>query len=764
MSGSTLLTGAPGVYSQEYDLSGSIVPGDSTIVAFAFPCKRGPIGPVTVTSPDQFIENYDISPDWGLGPQSILRILKKNSPVNMRLRRVVSADAQNSGVTITNDVAGSNAISSYALSNANGARYNTFSYAQQHVNLAYSAAFVASNSITVTISDGTTTATTTAVVFNTDSDNTLQLVCDKINSEIFGNTLNFSNLNQGWARVIKNNNSTSDDRIIAMVMPEGFVATTVSSAVTLGSSQATATASFGANLLNFYAENPGGWSKNYGIAFSDFNIGVNQRRKLTFSAALVTGNSVMLKFNVLNVGRVNVGPISFTTNSDATMAAIATAIKSALGGTSDAFVTQVSGTTTDDREITIVAPNDGPGVLTVVEAIVTGGASQATITNTEILAGISADDTFKVKVYSRANVNVPIETHLVSLKNQLDGFGKQQFIEDVINDSALKSKYIRVKFNTANASGTLLANLANNVIYWLDGGSDGSYPSNSAIVTAWDDFADPEEIRFQLAFSGGYNSLQVQQKIASLVTARKDGYACLDVPSEYQATGQNAADWRNTILNVDSRYVGAFLPDVKYIDPYTDRLVYIPPSAVAIQKLIWVDKNYTIYDAAAGLKRGLVDDIIGVRYKYKSGDLGIIENAGLNPIKQFNSGAGIALFGENTLQKLASLLSSQTVSRFMTFLQQAIIDTLQYDVFDNPTEQTYFLIRQRVEKFLKVYKDAGGLSNFKVIINAGNNTAPFRDAGQMNIDVYFWLVRPAKRILLRTYATPSSISFEEIVG
>jgi hypothetical protein len=92
---------------------------------------------------------------------------------------------------------------------------------------------------------------------------------------------------------------------------------------------------------------------------------------LTMSAALVTSNSV-----AGNINGTALTATIFATDSDTTLAAIATKI-AAVAGVQSATVTSVGGTASDDRTIVIV-PTDPVNGVSVDSFVTTLGASQNT--------------------------------------------------------------------------------------------------------------------------------------------------------------------------------------------------------------------------------------------------------------------------------------------------------------------------------------------------------------------------------------------------
>mgnify|MGYP000968235237 FL=1 len=99
-------------------------------------------------------------------------------------------------------------------------------------------------------------------------------------------------------------------------------------------------------------------------------------KTLTFSAALVTSNQVDMTIN-----GTPITPVTFATDSDTTMAAVATAIKAVTTYVEDAFVVTLTGGSSNDRVIVVLPKTT---TLSITGLAVTLGASQATITQANI--------------------------------------------------------------------------------------------------------------------------------------------------------------------------------------------------------------------------------------------------------------------------------------------------------------------------------------------------------------------------------------------
>lgn len=360
------------------------------------------------------------------------------------------------------------------------------------------------------------------------------------------------------------------------------------------------------------------------------------------------------------------------------------------------------------------------------------------------------DGYFYLEVYTK-NAALPVEKFRCHLDLIVDGFGVQLNVEHQINR---KSSYIRVVqnheqadfinnprmqlINTFDAGGN-----ANATGIALTGGTDGARPTESDLINAWDLYADKEVVDINMLLNAGFTSPAFQMRMDELCRDRMDCVAILDVPSDSQKV-QDAIAYRRLDLHLDSSYSALYSSDLYVGDKYNDIRLYLPPSGFVGACYARTDRDYELWFAPAGMIRGDLD-VAGVRQVYDQGKRDALYESQVNAIRVIE-GAGIKIWGADTLQIVASALSNMSVRRLMIFIEKSMENVLLYSVFD-PNDQ---LLRSRLEsvssRFLKQIKDARGLYDFKVVCDESNNKPESIANGDLNIDFWVDPVLPAKRI------------------
>ncbi len=385
-----------------------------------------------------------------------------------------------------------------------------------------------------------------------------------------------------------------------------------------------------------------------------------------------------------------------------------------------------------DRAFTVMAEN--PGIW--------GNNLKISIDNVDATAF-----TFEIVVIQTVDgVDVELERHLVSRRQQLDGFGRQQYLEEVINGNSI---YIRVFDNIAVADN-ILPNEFSEIS--LAGGDNGSAVSNADVIEGWDLYSNVQDVQIDLLINGGYVSsmdASVQSKIRSLCESRDDCFGILDAPydelSMFPTT--DLTDWRLNTQNFNSSYVALYAPWCEVYDSYNDkRNLPIPPSGFVAQVFARRSQNTEAWYPPAGWNDGIIDSgalpFTKLTHRYTDGQQDVIYSNGVNYLLT-EPGTGTAVFGDKTQQTKASALDRVNVRRLLNVLKRAHKQFLKFKLFELNTA----FLRNEITAVLTDYLNAvvarQGLVDFRVYCNDENNTPLVIDNNQLNVDIY---IQPTKSI------------------
>jgi hypothetical protein len=380
----------------------------------------------------------------------------------------------------------------------------------------------------------------------------------------------------------------------------------------------------------------------------------------------------------------------------------------------------------------------------------------------------ATDSTFEVVVFETVDgTDVELQRFLVSRKSQLDGFGRQQYLEDVINGNNI---YIRVYDNLSVADTVLpQAFSATN----LAGGDDGSAITSGEIIEGWDLYSNKQDVTVDLLINAGYVSsadFTVQTKIKSLCESRDDCFGILDAPYDELAMSPTTdlTDWRRNTQNFNSSHVALYAPWCEVYDSFNDsRNFPIPPSGFVAQVFSRRANNTEAWFPPAGFNDGLVDSgslpFTRLTHRYTEGQQDVIYSNGVNFLLT-EPGTGTAVFGDKTQQTKASALDRINVRRLLNVLKRAMRAFLKFKLFELNTEFTRSEITQTLTDFLNGIVARQGLTDFRVVCNDVNNTPSVIDNYQLNVDIYIQPTRSINFIKNEFVITRTGVDFDQIIN
>lgn len=368
-------------------------------------------------------------------------------------------------------------------------------------------------------------------------------------------------------------------------------------------------------------------------------------------------------------------------------------------------------------------------------------------------------DEFTLEVYDSlvSTVN-PVESFACAMLPRVDGMGRQLEVEQAVNPF---SEYIQVKSNAVVFPSGTIPVIYTTAKVALAAGVSGSAVTSSDINTGWDEFADPEKTDVRILINAGYAIPSVQLKMDEIASERGDCVAVLDVPQSAQ-TAQQAIDYRNINLNLNSNRSALYTPDLLIEDQYNGRTLFVPPSGHIAGVYAKTDRVAYPWFAVAGLNRGLLR-VLGLRYMYDRGERDSLWRAQVNYIRNFQ-GLGRAVWEQRTLQAIQSGFSFVSVRRLMDFLALTIKRAMYAKEFEPNDDVLRREIRILIERFLTTVQQARGINQFLVICDTRNNPGFVTAQGQLNVDVFIEPTLPAEKIRVRMNLTQQGVNFTELLA
>ena len=406
-----------------------------------------------------------------------------------------------------------------------------------------------------------------------------------------------------------------------------------------------------------------------------------------------------------------------------------------------------------DRLFTVAAEN--PGIW--------GNALNIAVENVD-----ATDSTFEIVVSETVDgANIELQRFLVSRQHQLDGFGRQQYLEDVINGNNI---YIRVYDNIAQLETELPQEFTSTN---MAGGDDGSAISNGEIIEGWDLYSNLQDVQVDILINAGFVSsadTSVQSKIKSLCESRDDCFGILDAPFDeldmFPTT--DLTDWRNNTQNFNSSYVALYAPWCEVYDSFNDaRNFPIPPSGFVAQVFARRATNTEAWFPPAGFNDGIIDSgslpFTQLTNRYTDGQQYVIYRDGVNYLLT-EPGTGTAVFGDKTQQTKASALDRINVRRLINILKRSMRSFLKFQLFELNTPFIRSQITQVLTDYLNGIVARQGLTDFRVVCNDVNNTPTVIDNNQLNVDIYIQPTRSINFIKNEFVITRTGADFNQIIN
>jgi phage tail sheath protein FI len=387
-----------------------------------------------------------------------------------------------------------------------------------------------------------------------------------------------------------------------------------------------------------------------------------------------------------------------------------------------------------------------------------GNSISIIIANTNI-----TKNTFDIQVWytnPTTSVTTMVEKYTVSRLHQLDGFGKQQFLESVINGY---SSYIVVY---DNGDGTTTLPKTNSSAISLGGGSNGTAATDAEVAAAWTaNFSNPDDVDVRILINGGYSGVATQLAMKTIAEARTDCFAIWDIPYANVASTTTMTNWESGTQNFNTTYGAVYGPWIKDADNYNGVLVELPPSGYVAGAYAYNDSVGQVWDAPAGTTRGQLPVIgcAGMSTSYpnsilQQADRDVLVASQINPIQNFR-GQGIVLFEQKTQATTLSDLSSINVRRSLIVIEKALSISLRSFLFERNNDTTRLRVRSTIEEYLSRLAALGAFDQtfdkgYSVICDTTNNSPAQIQNLELHVDIYIKPILAVEKLYATAILTP----------
>ena len=335
--------------------------------------------------------------------------------------------------------------------------------------------------------------------------------------------------------------------------------------------------------------------------------------------------------------------------------------------------------------------------------------------------------------------------------------GSSNYFKEVINRA---SNWVRINSHA-------LADSAGNIS--LVGGLDGSTAGTDDLFRAFDQFEDKDTIELDfliapMSLASGTNATVVNDLIAT-AASRKD---CVVVasPAKNSIVG-NATPTASAVTDLDavtfSSYAVCDNNYLKVYDKFNDKFIHIPAASSTAGIMAASDANAAPWFSPAGPRRGAYLGVTSLAYTPPKSERDTLYKASINPIANL-PGQGVLLFGDKTHMNRPSAFDRINVRRLFNVIERAIALAARNTLFELNDEFTRAEFVNIVEPFLREVKGRRGITDFRVVCDATNNTAAVIDRNEFVANVFIKPARSINYITLNFVAVRSGVDFEEVAG
>jgi len=214
------------------------------------------------------------------------------------------------------------------------------------------------------------------------------------------------------------------------------------------------------------------------------------------------------------------------------------------------------------------------------------------------------------------------------------------------------------------------------------------------------------------------------------------------------------------VNSLDSNYTSTYFPWVRITDQSKNLPIWVPPSVVVPGALSFNDAIAAPWYAPAGLNRGGLSGVTGTYENLTQSDRDDLYEARINPIANFPN-EGIVIWGQKTLQARPSALDRVNVRRLLITVKKFIASATRYLVFEQNTTATRNKFLNIANPYLESVRSQQGLSAFRVVMDASNNTPDLIDQNILYGQIFLQPTRTAEFIILDFNIQATGATFPE---
>tara|TARA_R110002110_G_scaffold40699_1_gene129965 strand:+ start:3391 stop:6336 length:2946 start_codon:yes stop_codon:yes gene_type:complete len=289
---------------------------------------------------------------------------------------------------------------------------------------------------------------------------------------------------------------------------------------------------------------------------------------------------------------------------------------------------------------------------------------------------------------------------------------------------------------------------------------------------------DPEVVEFNLLTVPGITNTRVTDLVLETCADRADSLGIVDIENVFTPSTENTTSYESNLGSVDSAvssiqtrdinnsYGCTYYPWVQIKDTRNSRLVWVPPSVVALGTFGSSEAKSELWFAPAGFTRGGLSvgsaglPVVQVSERLTSDNRDNLYLNNVNPIAKFPT-EGIVIFGQKTLQQTQSALDRINVRRLMIYIKKEVSRIAATILFDQNVPVTWMRFTSQVNPLLETIKTRFGITDFKVVLDETTTTPDLIDRNIMYAKIFIKPARAIEFIAIDFVITRTGASFDD---
>ena len=216
------------------------------------------------------------------------------------------------------------------------------------------------------------------------------------------------------------------------------------------------------------------------------------------------------------------------------------------------------------------------------------------------------------------------------------------------------------------------------------------------------------------------------------------------------------------LTGINSSYAAMYSDWFRMTDEFTGVNFWIPESVKVGGVYVYNDRVANIWDAPAGLNRGVVNGVNDISFNPGPKDADQLYLKSFNYAKQYPA-EGYIVEGQKTTQVKPSAFDRVNVRRLFLRLERLVYQQARWFCYE---PNNLFTRRRLVDTITPIFNDTkngGGIYDYMIVCDSTNNTSTVIDNNELKVAILIKPVRTAEFLIVDFVATRTGGSFQEII-